>query len=75
MRSFDEMQSKEFQVDAEQIISTKKQEALKESIQNNNLSESDVQEVLNKFNYKEITEIKIKDYGSVIEELIRKMKK
>ncbi len=75
VRSFDEMQSKEFQVDAEQIISTKKQEALKESIQNNNLSESDVQEVLNKFNYKEITEIKIKDYGSVIEELIRKMKK
>lgn len=69
------MQSKEFQVDAEQIISTKKQEALKESIQNNNLSEADVQEVLKKFNYKEIAEIKIKDYGSVIEELMKKIKK
>lgn len=68
VRSFDEMENKEFQVETEKNINKSKVEALKLSISNNKISEEKTKEILSKFNYKNIEEIKLKDYADIITE-------
>ena len=75
VRSFDEMQSKEFQAESEKTINKTKQDALILSIKNNDISEEQVKNVLKKFKCEEIEQITIKDYGNVIEEFQKIVKK
>jgi len=67
IRSFDEMESKEFQVTSNSKINKTKEEALKLSIGNNNISDEKVQEILNKFGFEKISDITLKEYANVIE--------
>ena len=74
VRSFEEMENKEFQVTAESTINKAKQDALKMSIKNNNIPEETVNKILNKFNYKDISEILLKDYPDMISEFMKVIK-
>lgn len=67
IRSFDEMESKEFQVTSNSRINKTKQDALKLSIQNNNIEETKVQEILKGFGFETISDITLKEYPNVIE--------
>lgn len=67
VRSFDEMENKEFQVTSNSKINKEKQDALKLSIQNNNISDVNVQGILDKFGFEDISDITLKEYANVIE--------
>lgn len=67
VRSLDEMTNKEFQVEVNSKINKTKQDALKKSIENNNVSDVQVQEILKKFNFENIADITLKEYANIIE--------
>ncbi len=67
VRSFDEMESKEFQVTSNSTINKMKQDALKLSIENNRILDSKVKEILDKFGFERISDITLKEYPNVVE--------
>lgn len=67
IRSFEEMENKEFQVSSNSKINKTKQEALKMSIKNNNISNEQVEEILKKFEFNDISEITLVEYPNIIE--------
>lgn len=75
VRSFEEMESKEFQVTTNSKINKSKQEALKMSIKNNNISDIKVQGILDDFGFEDISDITLNDYPNVIEKLQQSINK
>lgn len=71
VRSFEEMENKEFQVTAQSVINKTKQDALSMSIKNNNIPQDVVEKILKKFNYNNISEILLKDYTEIISEFMK----
>lgn len=66
VRSFDEMEAKEFQVTVNSKINKDKQVALKMSIQNNCIADVEVQEILRRFGFDSIEDITLKEYPNII---------
>lgn len=58
-----------------QVINEGKKLALKASIENNNISDSEVTTILVKYGIKDISEIKMKDYGRIIADMQAIVKK
>lgn len=75
VRSFDEMESKEFQVTVSSKINKSKQEGLKASIRNNKISDVAVQEILDDFGFENISDITLNEYPNVIEKLQKEIVK
>jgi len=67
--SFEEVANEMTQQDSEKLIEKKKVESLKLSIENNNISNKVVELILSQYGYKEINEIKIKDYMKIVDDL------
>lgn len=73
--SFEEVANAIQQQDADKLISKTQISALKTSIENNMLDINGTdKEVLSKFGYKDITEIKIKDYMKIVQEFQKLVK-
>ena len=67
--SAEEVENAILQQEGEKIISKTQADALKTAIENNMLDVSGLdKEILKQYGYKEITEIKIKDYGNIVNE-------
>lgn len=67
--SAEEVENAILQQEGEKIISKTQADALKTAIENNMLDVSGLdKEILKKYGYNDITEIKIKDYGNIVNE-------
>lgn len=66
--SFEEVANEMRQQDSEKTIEKKKVESLKLSIENNNISNKVVELILSQYGYKDINEIKIKDYMKIVDD-------
>ena len=69
VRSAEEVENAQLQQIAENNITKVKVEALKKAIENNGISEVEVKNVLEQFNYSDIENIKEKDYGEIVNQL------
>lgn len=69
IRSAEEMLNAELQQDAIKPITKTMEAALRDFITNNNIQDEKVIEVLSKFNYTKLNQIKIKDYKTIQEKL------
>ena len=72
MSAFDIIENDMFDAvvdESNNTIDKTKVEALKKSISNNNIDETQVIKVLSKYNYTKLEQIKIKDYMPIVNEL------